>query len=422
MSTVATKLDWQHKGLPVRAEGLSAAALSALDIDILRGECLYPVAVLKESAIAHNSAWMQRFVAETGALLCPHGKTTMSQELFARQLADGAWGITAATASHVRMYRNFGIERIFLANQLVGRGNVNFVLDQLAADPGFDFYALVDSIDGVGLLADAARARQVGRPIKLLVEIGAVGGRTGVRDQATGLAVARAVVAAAPFLALCGIEAFEGIFQSGDADPTPVSTMLDRLDALASACDDEGLFAEGEVILSAGGSGFFDLCARRLADTPLSRAKVILRSGCYITHDNGLYDRLFTQIMARRPDLPPEGLRSALEVWSVIQSTPEPGRAIAALGKRDIGQDVEMPCPLWWFREGVHDAPQPMPQGYTVPVLYDQHAFVDGPDLLRVGDLVGFGVSHPCTTFDKWRMLFTVDDAYRVTGAVTTSF
>ena len=411
MTPPRVTLDWRHKGLPARAEGCTPAELAALDIDVLRGDCLYPVAILKDSALAHNGVWMQRFVALTGALLCPHGKTTMSPELFARQIADGAWGMTAATASHVRSYRQFGIDRIFLANQLVGRGNIDWVLGELARDPAFEFYALVDSVEGVALIADAARALGIGRPVNLLVEIGAAGGRTGVRDHATGLAVARAVADAAPYLALRGVEAFEGIFQSGDADPAPVGAMLDRLVALAKDCADAALFADGDVILSAGGSGFFDLCADRLAGTGLAGAKVILRSGCYIAHDDGLYDRLYTQIATRRPDLPPEGLRPALEVWAVIQSTPEPGRAIAALGKRDIGNDVEMPRPLWWFREGLHDAPQPMPPGYAVPVLYDQHGFVDGPDLLRVGDLIGFGVSHPCTTFDKWRMLLTVDDA-----------
>lgn len=422
MMAADMRFDWRHKGLPTSAEYCSTAGLSALDIDILRGDCLYPVAILKESALAHNGAWMKRFAAHTGALLCPHGKTTMSPELFARQLADGAWGITAATASHVRIYREFGVNRIFLANQLVGRGNIDFVLDELGRDPAFDFYALVDSVEGVALLADAAERHKLDRPLNLLVEIGAVGGRTGVRDHAAGLAVARAVAAASPFLALRGVEAFEGIFQSGDADPVPVGAMLDRLLALAVDAREQGLFAAGDIILSAGGSGFFDLCADRLAASGLAGAKVVLRSGCYIAHDNGLYDRLFAQIRARNSDLPSDGLHPALEVWSIIQSTPEPGRAIAALGKRDIGNDVEMPRPLWWFREGLHEAPQPMPTGYAVPALYDQHAFVDGPDLLKVGDLIGFGVSHPCTTFDKWRMLFTVDDHYCVTGAVTTWF
>ena len=418
----ATLLDWRHKGLPARAEGLAPADLAVLGIDVLRGDCLYPVAILKETALAHNADWMRRFAEQTGALLCPHGKTTMSPELFARQLAEGAWGLTAATASHVRTYRHFGVSRIILANQLVGRGNIAYVLHELARDPAFDFYALVDSIEGVAMLAEAARRAAIGRQLNLLVEVGATGGRTGVRDHATGLAVARAVRAAAPHLALCGVEAFEGIFQSGDADPAPVDAMLDRLLALASACAHERLFAPGPVLLSAGGSGFFDLCADRLAGAGLPGARVILRSGCYLSHDSGMYERLFAALRVRQDLRLEEGLRPALEVCAVIQSTPEPGRAIAALGKRDIGHDVEMPRLLWWFREGVHDAPQPLPAGFSVPVLYDQHAFVDGPALLRVGDLIGLGVSHPCTTFDKWRMLFTVDEAYRVTGAVTTCF
>ena len=41
---------------------------------------------------------------------------------------------------------------------------------------------------------------------------------------------------------------------------------------------------------------------------------------------------------------------------------------------------------------------------------------------LAVGDVVLLGISHPCTTFDKWRVLFTVDDRYRVLGAVRTFF
>ena len=58
--------------------------------------------------------------------------------------------------------------------------------------------------------------------------------------------------------------------------------------------------------------------------------------------------------------------------------------------------------------------------------MNDQHAYLhfpaDLPDPPQVGDLIGCGISHPCTTFDKWRSLFTVDDDYRVTGAIRTFF
>ena len=55
--------------------------------------------------------------------------------------------------------------------------------------------------------------------------------------------------------------------------------------------------------------------------------------------------------------------------------------------------------------------------------MWDQHLSLrDPPGILSVGDLVGFGISHPCATFDRWRALFRIDSAYRVTGTVTTLF
>jgi len=41
---------------------------------------------------------------------------------------------------------------------------------------------------------------------------------------------------------------------------------------------------------------------------------------------------------------------------------------------------------------------------------------------LQVGDLVSFGVSHPCLTFDKWQHLYVVDDNYNVISAIRTFF
>jgi D-serine dehydratase len=52
--------------------------------------------------------------------------------------------------------------------------------------------------------------------------------------------------------------------------------------------------------------------------------------------------------------------------------------------------------------------------------LNDQHArlrVAPGSEL-QPGDLVGFRISHPCTTFDNWRALPMVDDEYRVSAAI----
>jgi D-serine dehydratase len=153
----------------------------------------------------------------------------------------------------------------------------------------------------------------------------------------------------------------------------------------------------------------------------------VLRSGCYLSHDSLHYARMQSRMRQRaggRWGSGP-GLRNALEVWAYVQSVPEPARAICGLGKRDISYDIALPQPLWWFREGVHQEPQPVAPNLRVSALNDQHAYVDastGEIPWAVGDLVGFGMGHPCTTFDKWPVLHVVDDHYRVTGGARTYF
>ena len=418
------------KGLPTRAVGQDLDALGAMRLSLLGGDLPLPVAVLKQTALEHNGRWMRDFVARADVSLCPHGKTTMAPQLFQRQFDDGAWGITAATASHVRTYRQFGVPRIILANQLIGRANIELVFDEIDADPDFDFYLLVDSLAALATLQAALVERPLSRPLQVLLEVGAAGGRTGVRTVAQGLELGRALRAAGPAIALRGVETFEGVHGGDDHARVEIAVlaMMDTVAELARAGCDESWFAPGDVILSAGGSAFFDMAATVLgAVSDERRMRVVLRSGCYLSHDSLHYARMQSRIRQRSGTLwgSGPGLRNALEVWAHVQSLPEPGRAICALGKRDLSHDLELPQPLWWFRPGLHDAPQSVSPTLRVTALNDQHAFVDSADghiPWCVGDLVGFGVGHPCTTFDKWPLLYTVDDGYRVLAGIRTFF
>ena len=100
----------------------------------------------RESALAHNSGWMQRYLKATGALIAPHGKTTMSPQLFARQVADGAWAITLGSVEQVQVARQYGFSRLLLANQPVGRQSQRYIVEELKRDSSFDFYCFVDSV------------------------------------------------------------------------------------------------------------------------------------------------------------------------------------------------------------------------------------------------------------------------------------
>ncbi len=424
-----TVLDDRLKGIPGGTAPFPLAEIGRQGWNLLRQDLPLPVAVLRESALEHNSRWMRRFLEASGAVIAPHGKTTMSPQLFQRQLEDGAWGITVATVQQLQVCRRYGVQRVLLANQLIGSQEIRNVVDELLRDPGFDFYCLVDSLAGVDLLAGAARARPIGRPVQLLVEVGFPGGRAGCRTLPTALAVARAVRDAEPHLVLRGVEGFEGLIPgSSPAEAEArVAEFLDRLVDLARAGEAEGLFADGPILLSAGGSAYYDLVVRRFREAGLEREHwIVTRSGCYLTHDSAMYKEHFHRLRERSPEVQAlgEGLRPALEVWSYVQSRPEPDLAILTLGKRDCSFDAELPLPLAWYRPGEHPAPQPLSGDCRITGLNDQHAFLHLPpdSALGVGDMVASGISHPCTTFDRWQVLFVVDDDYEVTGAVRTFF
>jgi D-serine dehydratase len=411
------------KGLPPEAAGLSAAECASRGYNILAGEVPLPVCVLLQAAVAHNRATMREFTARMGVKLAPHGKTTMAPLLMQEQLADGAWGITAATPAHIFAYRSVGIPRILYANQLVDPVAINFVLEELARDERFEFVCLVDSVATIDILTEALSARRLARPLDVLIELGIPGGRTGVRRVEDAVMLARHLQATAPLLRLRGLEAFEGIVGQPSTDATlAVHKLLQNVVETLTLLRKEGLLTLPDTIISVGGSAFFGMVAERLRSAAPA-AEIILRSGCYITNDHGMYEQ------AQRAEAESGRLalsapfQPALEVWAYVQSRPEPGLAILTLGKRDISYDIEMPIPIKWSRRGTQTVDK-LGAGCKIAGLNDQHARLLLPDQhpVAVGDRVGLGCSHPCTTFDKWKYIYRVDDRYTVTDLIATLF
>jgi D-serine dehydratase len=366
---------------------------------------------------------MAKYCRDHDFLLAPHGKTAMSPQLLELQLDGGAWAVTAATMSQVRVFRAFGVERVILANELVEPASVRWVASQLRDDPEFDFYCLVDSVAGVRLLQTALGDTALERPLQVLLEVGPMGGRTGCRTPEQALEVARAVDSSRG-LALAGVEAFEGVISaptlSGTIDATDV--FLRDMRALVVRLDQAGHFAKAQrVILTAGGSAVPDRVVAELGHPWDLRRPValVLRSGCYLTHD-AVHYRQLSPFGGRVPETGP--LHEALEVWGVVLSLPEPGLALIGFGKRDVPHDLELPVPRF-VKSGAEEMRR-IGSDASIFALNDQHAFLRlGPgEQLRVGDLVGCGISHPCTAFDKWRLIPVVDDAYRVIDAVLTYF
>lgn len=427
-SLLSTSILPTTKGWPADAGTLALDEIGQQGWSLLKQDLTLPALVLKDSALRHNSRWMRAFSEHHDISLCPHGKTTMAPQLFARQLEDGAFGITVATVQQMQVCRRFGVPRVLMANQLVGRQAIRQVLAALDADPNFEFYCLVDSVDGVDLLIKEARDFGGKRPLNLLLEGGVEGRRTGCRTVDQALEIARRVHAA-PELALVGIEGFEGVIkkETSEATAEAVTEFLTFLTKIAKHAAGEGLFAPGQVILSAGGSAFFDLVTETFKQADLGReTNVIIRSGCYFSHDSGMYQIAFADLDQRTPDVSNlgDGLRPAIEVWAYVQSRPEPGRVLATMGKRDVSFDAGLPTPEQWFRPNLHQQPEALGGHHTTIGLNDQHAFLDVPSdsPLKVGDIITFGISHPCTTFDKWQLIYVVDDSYNVVEGIKTFF
>jgi D-serine deaminase-like pyridoxal phosphate-dependent protein len=219
---------------------------------------------------------------------------------------------------------------------------------------------------------------------------------------------------------LAGVAGYEGLIGVGRDARTlaAVDAYLTQLRDLAAALLDRRLVERP--IVTAGGSLFFDRVVSVLAGwAQQSGADVVLRSGCYLIHDHGIY-ATGTPAASGIEDAP--ALTAALSVWARVLSTPEPGLALLDAGRRDLSHDAGLPVPLQRVRDGAStDLEGP---DTSVIALSDQHAFMRYPDPLdiHVGDLVRLGISHPCTTLDRHREIFLVDSADRIVGAIHTSF
>ena len=390
------------KGFPARASGLRLSEVA--DADLHLSDLVTPVLTVQESALDHNEATVFSWARAEGVLLAPHGKTTMAPALWQRLLDAGAWGISVATPWQAEVAVDAGVPVILIANAVTDVAAAARLGELLAGDEGLRILCWADSLAGVEILATALRGAE--RPLDVLVELGGAAGRTGARTVDEGERIARAI-SAAPGLRLAGVAGYEGPFgpDRSEASVAAVDRYLQTLIELHERLT----YPDGvRPVLSAGGSSFPDLAAAVL--TRSAGADVVLRSGAFQIHDDGFYRRMspFGPLTGTAP------LRSAMHAWARVVSQPEPGLALLDAGRRDVPFDIDLPVP--------------QSVGGAITALNDQHAFLrlaEGAQV-AVGEVVRLGLSHPCTAFDKWKVVAVIDDPDaadpRVIGAVATCF
>ncbi len=394
----------QHKGFPRQAWGQTVR-------DFLAGgpsldQMSTPLLTVERAALESNVAVMAEWARSAGVGLAPHGKTTMAPQIWSRQLDAGAWGITLATPWQVQLARSFGVGRIMLANAVVDPVALGWLAAELDADPSFEFFSWADSVQTVELMDGVLASTPNGRPVNVIVELGGPAGRTGARTVESARAVAEAIHRSAR-LTLAGVGGYEGAL-SHDREPAGLSavrTYLDRMGQLHLQIAADGLYG-ADPIVTAGGSAYQDVVVEQLAHLTAAHpgTSVVVRSGAYVIHDDGFYAGISPLIPGRveRP------LRSAMHGWARTVSRPEPELALLDAGKRDLPFDEGLPVPQRISGPGTLGKAE-------VTALNDQHAFLRLPggtdDDVPVGTVVRLGLSHPCTAFDKWRLIPVIDDA-----------
>ena len=419
MPVIADSVGALNKGLGFVEHDTDPEQIAQQNWNLLREDLSLPAAVLYQDRLRHNLNWMREFIAAYGLRLAPHGKTTMAPRLFQMQLESGAWGITLATAHQTHVAWAHGVRRVLMANQLVGKENMA-IIGRLLEDPGFDFYCLVDSTALVEQLGSFYKGRR--QRLQVLLELGVDGGRTGVRNEEQLQSVLASLERNRESLALCGVELYEGVLD----DEAAIRNFLRRAVDVTRRLRGEGRFQRSPAILSGAGSAWYDVVAEEFSQAGLGQdVELVLRPGCYLTHDVGAYRQAQNRILEHNPVARRmhEGLQPALQVWAYVQSIPEPEKAIIALGKRDAAFDSGLPIPALHFRPG-STSPQSAPSDWKLTKMMDQHAYMQiaQESDLRVGDMIGFDICHPCLTFDKWRVLAVLDSQYRVVDLVQTFF
>ncbi|CAA0226683.1 amino acid deaminase [Klebsiella oxytoca] len=392
------------------------AAIMSAPANLLAEEVCLPAALLKKTALENNIAWMQRYADARGVSLAPHGKTTMTPWIFQAQQRAGAWGIGVGSAWQASAAMASGVERVLMVNQLVGRANMRAVSRLKAHYRAAEFICCIDSLANARALSTFFNERR--QTLDVLIEQGVAGGRCGCRSVEDALALAQAA-AELPGLRLRGLELYEGVLHGDDPQPQVEALLRQAADL---ACRMEHL-VEGEFVLTGAGTVWYDVvCNIWLAAKKPARCRIVIRPGCYITHDRGIYDIAQKALVARDPiacDLGGD-LTSALELMAMVQSVPEADRAVVNFGKRDCAFDAGLPQPVARYRNGA----QLSAEGIESVGIMDQHCMLrlaPGSDV-QVGDILVFGTSHPCLTFDKWKTLLLVDEQYNVLEELDTLF
>ena len=400
-----TVIESRFKGFPIDSYGKTLEQFLATKPNLFTANFQFPIMVLKEAAIKNNIAQMMSFCNSVDAQLAPHVKTTMSPQLAQMQVAAGARALTVANFWQGSIFLKYGFKNLIIANEVLDPTAIAEIA-KINKQKQAEIIFYVDSILALEII-------QKFTPLEgeqnLFIEIGAENGRGGVRELSLVEQLAQRIKADQR-LNLIGVTGFEGAVPDaarGRRGERKISKFCQKIVAAAELA--YPYKSDQPFVISAGGSAYFDIVARELNKFEKPR-RLLLRSGGYITHDHKYYEEIYPFASTDRSFQP------AIEVWGQVISKPERDFGVLNLGKRDIGNDLHNPIPIKSYDGQVKSF------SAVIEKLNDQHGYLRGKQEFSLAQLIGLGISHPCTTFDKWGLIPLVNDDYDLIDCIQTFF
>ena len=400
-----TVIEDKFKGFPIDSYGKTLEQFLATNPNLFTANFQFPIMVLKESAVKNNIAQMMSFCNSVDAQLAPHVKTTMSPQLAQMQVAAGATALTVANFWQGRIFLKHGFKNLIIANEVLDPTAIAEIA-KINKQKQAEIIFYVDSILALEII-------QKHTPLEgeqnLFIEVGTENGRGGVRELSLVEQLAQRI-RADKRLNLIGVTGFEGAVPDaarGRRGEKKISKFCQKIVAAAELA--YPYKSDQQFVISAGGSAYFDIVARELNKFEKPR-RLLLRSGGYITHDHKYYEEIYPFASTDRSFQP------AIEVWAQVISKPEKGFGVLNLGKRDIGNDLHNPIPIKSYDGQVKSF------SAVIEKLNDQHGYLRGKQEFSLAQLIGLGISHPCTTFDKWGLIPLVNDDYDLIDCLQTFF
>jgi D-serine dehydratase len=400
-----TVIEFKYKGFPIDSYGKTLEQFLATKPNLFTSNFQFPIMVLKESALNNNIAQMMSFCNSVKAELAPHVKTTMSPQLAKMQIAAGASALTVANFWQASIFLKFGFKKMIIANEVLDP----MAIAAIAKINKLKQAEIIFYVDSILALEIIQKHTPSEGEQNLFIEIGTENGRGGVRELSLVEQLAQRIKADKR-LNLIGVTGFEGAVPDaarGRRGEKKISKFCQKIVAAAELA--YPYKSDQPFVISAGGSAYFDIVARELNKFEKPR-RLLLRSGGYITHDHKYYEEIYPFALSDR------SFKPAIEVWAQVISKPEKDFGVLNLGKRDIGNDLHNPIPIKSYDGQVKSF------SAVIEKLNDQHGYLRTSADFQLAQLIGLGISHPCTTFDKWRLVPLVNDNYDVVDCLQTFF